>query len=112
MASSIIKITLSAQNQLRRVLQESGQKAIRFDIKSGGCSGFEYRFQPVDKIEKKENVFSSEGLDVEVCDKSVLYLLGTEIDWKKDIMGEGFKFKNPMAEASCGCGTSFSPFEK
>ena len=70
MASSIIKITLSAQNQLRRVLQESGKKVIRFDIQSGGCSGFEYRFKPVDKIEKKENVFSCKGLNVEVWTKA------------------------------------------
>lgn len=110
MSKSLITVTKAAQTHLKTILEKSGKPAIFFDIKSGGCSGFEYRFKPIDTIENKQNLYEKDGLKIEVCDKSLLYLLGTEIDWKDDIMGQAFKFDNPMSKASCGCGTSFTPF--
>ena len=55
-----------------------------------------------------KNVQIEKDLNIEVCNKSLMFVLGTTIDWKKDIMGEAFKFDNPIAKNSCGCGTSFS----
>ena len=110
MNKQLITVTINAQSHLKHILKQTGNKYIFFDIKSGGCSGFEYRFKPVDKITNNKNLFQDNDLTIEVCDKSMLYLLGTEIDWNSDIMGESFKFKNPMAMNSCGCGTSFNPF--
>lgn len=110
MSKAIITITKSAENHLKKILKECGKSAVYFDIKSGGCSGFEYRFRPTDTIIDPKNVVEQDGLKVEVCDKSMLYLLGTEIDWNSDIMGQSFKFNNPMSANSCGCGSSFNPF--
>jgi len=81
---------------------------ILFYIKSGGCNGFEYKFKPIQKITDHKNIFIEDDLTIEVCNKSLLYVLGTEIDWKEDIMGSYFSFKNPVSKMSCGCGTSFS----
>ena len=49
-----------------------------------------------------------EDFEIHVCNNSIMHLLGTKIDWKEDIMGQGFHFENPMAQSKCGCGTSFS----
>ena len=58
--------------------------------------------------EIKNNLYNKDGLTVEICDKSLFYVLGTKIDWKEDMMGSNFSFDNPVAQASCG-GTSFTP---
>ena len=78
-----------------------------FSIKSGGCNGFNYELTPtnsppnkIDEVLKEHHVY--------VCGKSAMYLIGTEIDWKKDIMGQYFHFENPLAQTKCGCGTSFN----
>jgi len=110
MSKNIITVTKSAIQKLSMIMKENKSKAIFFDIKGGGCNGFEYRFKPINTINNKNNVYEKDGLKIEVCDKSLLYILGTEIDWKKDIMGESFKFNNPLSKNSCGCGSSFSPF--
>ena len=110
MNKQLITISLSAQKRLLEIVKESGKKLILFDIKSGGCNGFEYRFNTVNKIENEKNLYVKNDLTVEVCDKSLFYILGTKIDWNKDIMGESFKFENPLSKNSCGCGSSFSPF--
>ena len=80
---NIITVTNTAAVKLTNILQQSNKSAIRFYVK-------------IDNIE------------IHVCNKSLIHLLGTNIDWTEDIMGQGFTFQNPMAQASCGCGTSFS----
>ena len=110
MGKNLITLTLAAQNHLKNILKTSGQKAIFFDLKSGGCNGFSYRFKPIDNIKNKKNVYIENGLTIEICNKSLMYILGTNVDWSKDIMGETFTFDNPLSKNSCGCGTSFSPF--
>ena len=72
-------------------------------------NGFGYKFEPINTFEYEENILEQDGVKIEVCNKSLLYILGTRIDWKEDIMGRGFEFENPLAQASCGCGVSFSP---
>ena len=108
MNKKIITITSFAVKQLKDILKKENSKGILFSVKGGGCNGFEYKFEGVNKFTNKKNIVTEEGLKVEVCDKSLFYLLGTKIDWKEDIMGKGFIFENPSARASCGCGTSFS----
>lgn len=110
MTKNLLTLTLAAQNHLKQILKTTGKKAIFFDLKSGGCNGFSYRFKPIDKIKNKKNLYIENDLTVEVCEKSLFYVLGTNVDWTKDIMGESFKFDNPLSKNSCGCGTSFSPF--
>ncbi len=81
---------------------------LRVGVKGGGCSGFSYLLDLTEKITDHDEHFHMDGVKV-VCDpKSYLYLNGTEIDFKDEIMGRGFVFKNPNASTTCGCGSSFS----
>lgn len=109
MTKKLIYITSNAINQLKIIQKNNSAKGILFSVKSGGCNGFGYKFEPINTFEHKENILEQDGVKIEVCNKSLLYILGTKIDWKEDIMGKGFEFDNPLAQASCGCGVSFSP---
>jgi len=108
-AMEIVKITPSAISRLRKIIAHEQCKSILFSIKGGGCSGFEYKLEPNNnKAEKIDEVIKKDGIELHVCGKSLMHVLGTEIDWKDDIMGSYFRFNNPNASAQCGCGTSFS----
>ena len=121
--SKIITISNKALQQFRLILKQNKTKSIYLSLIGGGCNGFEYNLKPTnsnlldgDEIEiftENENLNYSKKNDVtlHICGKSVLYLLGTHIDWTDDIMGQAFKFNNPNAVSKCGCGTSFSPFD-
>ena len=109
MTKQLIYITSKAIKQLKKIQVERNSKGILFSVKSGGCNGFGYKFEPINSFEYEENILEQDGVKIEVCSKSLLYILGTRIDWKEDIMGRGFEFENPLAQASCGCGVSFSP---
>ena len=81
---------------------------LRVGVKGGGCSGFSYLLDLTEKVNDHDETFDVGDIKV-VCDpKSYLFLNGTEIDFKDEIMGRGFVFKNPNATSSCGCGSSFS----
>ena len=108
MNKKLITLSTAAIKQLKKIKAKEDSKGILFSIKSGGCNGFEYKFKGINEFENKNNIVTNNDLKIEICEKSLFYLLGTHIDWKKDIMGEAFVFENPMANASCGCGTSFS----
>jgi iron-sulfur cluster assembly protein len=82
---------------------------LRVGVKGGGCSGFSYDVHLDDKVdEKTDRVFEADGVKV-VCDvKSLLYLSGMTLDYTQEMLGGGFKFINPNAKGTCGCGTSFN----
>ena len=81
---------------------------LRVGVKGGGCSGFSYTLGFDDEIRPTDQINDAEGVRV-VCDpKSFLYLNGTVVDFEESLMGRGFKFTNPNASKSCGCGESFS----
>jgi iron-sulfur cluster assembly protein len=93
----------------KELVDEYGYMGVRIAIKGGGCAGFEYDLSLASKTDQYDNVFESHGVKI-YCDKrSYLFLNGTEIGYKSDLMNSGFTFKNPNAGQSCGCGTSFSP---
>lgn len=109
--SDIITITESAKRNLIRIADEYQTCNIIFSIKGGGCNGFNYLLEPIKaeqikKIDQKVKITNKYSLYI--CGYSIIHLVGTEIDWKKTIMGESFHFENPMAENKCGCGTSFT----
>ena len=82
--------------------------AFRIGIKGGGCAGFNYTLDVTDKPAEDDEVFESHGVRV-VCDpKSYLYLNGTEVDYRDELLKKEFIFNNPHASRSCGCGASFS----
>tara|TARA_B100001093_G_scaffold494648_1_gene538305 strand:+ start:2098 stop:2484 length:387 start_codon:yes stop_codon:yes gene_type:complete len=123
MKKTIVKITSNALVQLGRIAKDNKSESIIFSVKGGGCSGFKYLLEPTnepatkldeiiclkDEMKRISNIENETPLkSLIVCGHSLIHLLGTEIDWKKDIMGETFVFENPMAKSSCGCGTSFN----
>jgi iron-sulfur cluster assembly protein len=80
---------------------------VRLGVTAGGCSGYEYVLDIVSGVRENDRVFVSHGVRV-VCDpRSYLYVNGTVVDYDDAMMGGGFKFENPNATRSCGCGTSF-----
>ncbi len=107
----MISITERARNEVRRIIEEqnlSDATALRVGVKGGGCSGFSYTLGFYDQVNDMDQINEVEGVRV-VCDpKSFLYLNGTQIDFEESLMGRGFKFANPNASNSCGCGESFS----
>ena len=109
MTKNIVNITKSAAKQLYKIMEDHKTNAILFSIKGGGCNGFNYKLKPVNEKNFESNDYVNIGdKKLYVCDKSLIHVIGTKIDWKKTIMGESFNFENPIAASSCGCGTSFS----
>ena len=105
----LIEITASACKKLADIALSENVSSIIFRIKGGGCNGFNYVLEPTNEIpDKLDEVIERPGYKLIICNASLMHILGTHIDWKKDIMGEGFHFDNPMAGAKCGCGTSFT----
>ncbi len=109
MNKSIIHLTSSACKRLANISKETNNKNIIFYVKGGGCNGFNYVFEPTNEQPNKlDEVIERPGYNLIICNTSIMHLMGTHVDWQKTIMGEAFKFENPMAAASCGCGTSFT----
>jgi len=106
-----ITITERAVHEIKRIIDDQklpDGTALRVGVKGGGCSGFSYTLGFDDQIGEIDQVNEHAGIRV-VCDpKSFLYLNGTELDFEESLMGRGFKFGNPNASKSCGCGESFS----
>ena len=108
-----INLSETAATQIKKIITEQGMPAdktsLRVGVRGGGCSGFSYSLDLVeDEPGESDEVLDSHGVKI-LCDmKSYLYLNGTEIDFRDEVMGKGFVFKNPNATSSCGCGHSFS----
>ncbi|MFA4969539.1 MAG: iron-sulfur cluster assembly protein IscA [Sulfuritalea sp.] len=81
---------------------------IRLGVKTSGCSGMAYKLEFADAPEPEDHVFESHGVKVLVDPKSLPYLEGTELDYTKEGLNEGFKFNNPNVKDQCGCGESFN----
>ena len=105
-----IVVTKGAVKKLKNVMKSDDKEDyfLRMSVEGGGCSGMTYKMD-FDKQQKEfDKVFESNGLKV-ICDlKSWLYLKDVRIDYSDDLLNGGFKIKNPNAERTCGCGTSFS----
>ncbi|HET8730718.1 MAG TPA: iron-sulfur cluster assembly protein IscA [Moraxellaceae bacterium] len=81
---------------------------VRVGVKTSGCSGLAYVLEFVDELTPEDMVFSSHGVNVIVDPKSLAYIDGTEMDFVKEGLNEGFKFRNPNQKGECGCGESFT----
>ena len=107
----MIAITERAEAEIRRIIAEQKlpeDSVLRVGVKGGGCSGFSYTLGFDDHVAETDQVTESNGIRV-VCDpKSFLYLNETTVDFEDSLMGRGFKFGNPNASKTCGCGESFS----
>ncbi|MBQ9182556.1 MAG: iron-sulfur cluster assembly protein IscA [Neisseriaceae bacterium] len=104
----MITLTDKAANHIRRFLEKRGKgQGVRIGVKTSGCSGMAYTLEFVDTPDENDQVFDNNGIKVFVDAKSLLYLDGTQLDYVKEGLQEGFKFENPNATATCGCGESF-----
>ena len=108
-----VTLTAAAAKAVAQVMtdQDMDQTThyIRVGCKGGGCSGMSYTMDVVGEKDETDEEWESDGIKV-LCDgRSLIYLNGTEIDFKDELMQKGFVFKNPSAQTSCGCGSSFDP---
>ena len=103
----MITLTETAAKKIKNLLIEKSESGIRAGVQGGGCSGFTYKLE-FDNQKPDDRVIKSYGVNLYVSPKSYLYLMGTEIDFIDEISQSGFKFVNPNAKRTCGCGESFS----
>ncbi|MDH5378130.1 MAG: iron-sulfur cluster assembly protein IscA [Gammaproteobacteria bacterium] len=104
-----ISLTESAAVRVQSFLEKRGKGAgLRLGIKTNGCSGMAYVLEFCDEIEESDEVFEDHGVRIIVDKKSLIYLDGTELDYTKEGLNEGFKFNNPNEKGQCGCGESFT----
>ena len=107
----MITVTEKAKERIAQLKQEENRPAehnIRVSVKGGGCSGLMYDLGFDDKINPADQVFEDKGVKILVDKKSLLYLLGTTLDFTDGLNGKGFQFINPNASRTCGCGESFA----
>lgn len=104
-----ITLTEAAADRVRHFIQQRGKGvALRLGVRTSGCSGMAYVLEFADQIEDSDVVFENLGVKVVVDPKSLVYLDGTELDYGKEGLNEGFRFNNPNVKDACGCGESFS----
>jgi iron-sulfur cluster assembly protein len=104
-----ITLTETAADRVKSFMQERGRGvALRLGVRTTGCSGMAYIMEYADQIEADDVVFEDHGIKVVVSPKSLVYLDGTELDYAREGLNEGFRFNNPNVKDTCGCGESFN----
>ncbi|HHO68628.1 MAG TPA: iron-sulfur cluster assembly protein IscA [Gammaproteobacteria bacterium] len=104
-----ITLTEAAAERVRNFLEQRGKGVgLRLGVRTSGCSGMAYVLEFADDIEDTDLVFEDHGVKVIVDPKSLVYLDGTELDFTREGLNEGFKFNNPNVKDACGCGESFN----
>ena len=106
----IVILTDAAVEEIRRLMdvQDLSEGGLRLGVKGGGCSGLSYTINFDDKIGEFDTICEKDGVKGIVDAKSAIYLEGMQLDYEKDLVSGGFKFINPNATKTCGCGVSFS----
>ena len=109
-ATPIVTLTPNALKEIKRLqeVQGLGAAALRLGVKGGGCSGLSYTVNFDTEMGPYDQSYEVDGIRVIVDMKSAIYLQGTQLDYQKDLVSGQFKFSNPNAAKSCGCGESFS----
>ncbi len=104
-----ITLTAAAAERVSSFLANRGKGlGVRIGVKTSGCSGMAYVIEFVDETNEDDTIFEDHGVKVIIDKKSLIYLDGTELDFGKEGLNEGFKFNNPNAKNQCGCGESFT----
>ena len=109
MSEQIIKISDNAVSKIKEIMSQASNTTIgvRVGVKSGGCAGLSYIMEYATDVKPNEEVIEERGIKVLIDPKAVMYLLGTEMDYKKEKFSSQFIFKNPNETERCGCGESF-----
>ena len=104
-----VTLSESAARHVSNFIAKRGKGfGIRLGVKTSGCSGMAYKLEFVDQTDDEDEVFESHSVKVVIDPKSLAYLDGTELDFVKEGLNEGFKFNNPNVKDQCGCGESFN----
>ncbi len=104
-----LTMTANAATHVQKALTQRGKGVgLRLGVKTNGCSGMAYVLEFADQLEEQDQVFESNGVKIIVDPKSLVYIDGTELDYVRKGLNEGFEFKNPNVKDECGCGESFN----
>jgi len=104
-----LSVTPKAAQQIRKALAQRGSGVgLRLAVKTSGCSGYAYAIEVADAAAAEDVAFESEGVTLLVDGRSLAMIDGTRLDWVREGLNEGFRFENPNASATCGCGESFA----
>ncbi|MBV2235382.1 MAG: iron-sulfur cluster assembly protein IscA [Sterolibacterium sp.] len=104
-----ITLTEKAAKHVNNYIAKRGKgMGIRFGVHTSGCSGMAYKLEFVDEMNPEDQVFESHGVKILIDPKSLPYVDGTELDFVREGLNEGFKFNNPNVKDECGCGESFN----
>lgn len=104
-----ITLTEKAAEHIKKSLAQRGSgEGLRLGVRTSGCSGMAYVLEFVDEIGSEDKVFENHGVKIVVDPKSMVYMDGTELDFTREGLNEGFKFNNPNVKDECGCGESFT----
>jgi iron-sulfur cluster assembly protein len=108
----MIKVSNTAKEKVELLMKEEGYNPlsdyVRVGVKSGGCSGLSYELKFDNKYQNDDKLFEDNHVRILVDKKSLLYLIGTTLEYSGGLNGKGFVFNNPNAQRTCGCGESFS----
>ena len=109
MSKNVLKLSDIAAKKIKEILSSADEKTIgvRVGVKSGGCAGMSYVMEYANEIKPNEEVIEEKGVKVFIDPKAIMYLLGTEMDYKHEKFSSQFVFKNPNETERCGCGESF-----
>ena len=109
MSEQIIRLTDTAANRIKEIMSnaDNGTIGVRIGVKSGGCAGMSYSMEYAKDKKKNDEVIEDKGVKVFIDPGAIMYLLGTEMDYKKEQFSSSFIFKNPNETERCGCGESF-----
>ena len=109
MSQQVIKLSTNAAERIKEIMSKAEDKAIgvRVGVKSGGCAGMSYVMEYAKDIKPNEEVIEEKGVKVLIDPKAIMYLLGTEMDYKVEEFSSSFVFNNPNETERCGCGESF-----
>ena len=109
MSQQVIKLSDNAANRIKEIMSKADNSTIgvRVGVKSGGCAGMSYMMEYAKEAKKNEEIIEDKGVKVFIDSNAIMYLLGTEMDYKTDKFSSQFVFKNPNETERCGCGESF-----
>ena len=109
MSEQVIKLSQNAAERIKHIMSKAEAAAIgvRIGVKSGGCAGMSYIMEYTQEINPNDEIIEEKGVKLFVDPGAIMYLLGTEMDYKKEEFSSSFVFKNPNETERCGCGESF-----
>ena len=109
MSEQVIKLSDNAAERIKLIMSKAEKSAVgvRVGVKSGGCAGMSYVMEYAKQVNPNEEIIEEKGVKVFIDPKAIIYLLGTEMDYKEDKFSSKFVFKNPNETERCGCGESF-----